>query len=141
MKNKVSIAVVLLLSTSFLNTAMAQTGNNDSFTVVGGKWIVCADTTLKKNYDCQAPYTGFEFLSNGTYREYPKAISDPSKSYLAGKWTLNKNEFTIDQYDEPGTMELPKTYMVVWTDKDHFYASNKDGKAGLPMYVYYQRIK
>ena len=132
----------LLLSTTLIYEAGAQSpAGKDSFTVVGGKWIVCADTTLKTNYECTNPYSGFEFLDSGVYREYPKTLTDPSKKYLQGKWTLSKNEFTLDQDDEPGTMEMPRTYYIVWVDSNHFYSNNKDGKAGPPMFVYFQRVK
>lgn len=135
----------ILLMPAFLLLANGlqaqQPAVKDSFSVTGGKWITCVDTTLSKNYVCVNPYTGFEFLPGGVYREYPKTMTDPTKKYLQGKWNLNKNEFTLDQDDEPGTKEMPKTYLVMWTDKDHFYASNKDGKAGPPVYVYFQRVK
>jgi hypothetical protein len=141
MKKMLKTSLLLLLSTAFIMSAKAQsTSVNDSFTVAGGKWVVCADTVLKKDFNCTEPYTGFEFLAGGIYREYPKAPTDPNKKFLQGKWMLNKNELTIDQDDEPGTMELPRTFLIVWSDKNHFYSSNKDGKAGPPMYVYFQRL-
>ena len=141
MKKLLKSPLLFLLFTVLLEVACAQSPvPKDSFSVVGGKWIVCADTTLNKEYNCTAPYSGFEFLAGGVYREYPKTLADPNKKFLQGKWTLNKNEFTLDQDDEPGTLEMPKTYLIVWSDKNHFISSNKDGKAGPPMYIYFQRI-
>ena len=131
-----AIAGLLIFNIGFGQAHQSQ----DSFSVVGGKWIVCADTTLKTNQECTNPYSGFEFNSDGTYKEYPRTVSDPKKPILTGKWMLNKSEFTIDQDDSPGTMELPKTYMIVWKDRNHFYSSNKDGKGGPGMFVYFQRV-
>ena len=79
-------------------------------------------------------------MKDGSYKEYPRVAADPNKPILKGRWMLDKNEFTIDQDDEPGTKELPKTYLVTWVDKNHFYSSNKDGKAGPNMIVYFQRV-
>ena len=141
MKKLLKSTLLLLLSTVFVGAVFAQTAlPKDNFTVVGGKWIVCADTSLKTDFNCTDPYSGFEFLAGGVYREYPKTLTDPNKKFLQGKWILNKNEFTIDQDDEPGILEMPKTFLIVWTDKNHFISSNKDGKAGPPMYIYFQRI-
>ena len=134
-------SLLLFFLTGLMNAACTQSpSSKDNFTVVGGKWIVCADTTLKKDFNCMEPYTGFEFFAGGIYREYPKTLTDPNKKFLQGKWTLNNNEFTIDQDDEPGTMEMPKTFIIVWSDKNRFYSNNKDGKAGPPIYVYFQRV-
>jgi hypothetical protein len=141
MKKIVTPSLLVLLSIAFIYSAKAQSPpGTDSFTVAGGKWIVCADTTLKKEFNCTEPYTGFEFLAGGIYREYPKTPTDPNKKFLQGKWSLNKNELTIDQDDEPGTMEIPKTFLINWSDKNHFYSNNKEGKQGPQLYVYFQRL-
>ncbi|CAN5542231.1 hypothetical protein BH10BAC3_BH10BAC3_12790 [soil metagenome] len=104
-KNFVTIAGLLVLG-----ACNGQTNpNKDRFSGVGGKWIVCVDTGLVKNYQCTKPYSGFEFMKDGSYKEYTRNVTDPNKPILKDKWTLNKNEFTIDQDDVPGTMELPKT--------------------------------
>ena len=139
MKNAIIKFLAVAIGLVFFNSAFAQPAK-DTFSVVGGKWVVCADTALVKNYDCTTPYSGFEFFKDGRYKEYPKTITDPGKQFLQGAWTLNKNVFTIDQDDEPGTKELPKSYDIVWVDKNHFYSSNKEGELGPKMFVYFQRV-
>ncbi|MES2647995.1 MAG: hypothetical protein V4717_14045 [Bacteroidota bacterium] len=130
-----SIAVASLL---VLTSCFGQ--SKDTFSVTGGKWVVCADTSLKNGYECTNPYSGFEFMQDGTYKEYPRTVTDPKQPILSGKWTLNNNVFTIDQDDVPGTKELPKTYNITWVDRNHFYSSNKDGQPGPAMFVYFQRM-
>ena len=141
MKQAIKQIIIAVSSLLILTSCMGQgQQSKDTFSVVGGKWIVCADTTLKNNHDCTNPYSGFEFMQGGTYKEYPRTVTDPKKPILTGKWMLNKNEFTLDQDDTPGVLELPKTYMIVWIDRNHFYSNNKDGKGGPNMFVYFQRV-
>jgi hypothetical protein len=141
MKNAIKSTFATLLTLSMVSVAFAQTKQSiDTFSVVGGKWVVCADTILISKYECSNPYSGFEFLKDGRYKEYPKTMTDPTKQFLQGSWTLSGNTFTIDQDDEPGTKELPKTYTIVWVDKNRFYTNNKVGDVGPQMFVYFQRL-
>jgi hypothetical protein len=43
---------------------------------------------------------------------------------------LNKNECTLDMDDEMDALETPRTFLIVWIDKNHFYSTGKDDKAG-----------
>ena len=141
MKNKVKQALAAVVTLFMVNMAAAQVSPaKDTFSVAGGKWVVCADTILISKYECSNPYSGFEFFKDGRYREYPKTMTDPTKQFLQGSWTLIGNTFTIDQDDEPGTKELPKTYTIVWVDKSRFYTNNKVGDVGPQMFVYFQRL-
>jgi hypothetical protein len=138
MKQFLKQSIIALASLLTLSSCFGQ--SKDSFTVVGGKWIVCADTSLKTGYECANPYSGFEFMQDGSYKEYPRTVTDPKQPILTGKWMLGNNVFTLDQDDVPGTKELPKTYNITWVDKNHFYSSNKEGQSGPPMFVYFQRM-
>lgn len=141
MKNEVLKLVVALSSLLIIGEACAQKKPAvDSFSVAGGKWVVCADTIVVVNYHCTKPYTGFEFFKNGRYKEYPRVPADPNKEVLEGNWTLADNEFTLDQDDDEATKEFPKTYNIVWINSNRFYANSKVGIAGPKMIVYFQRM-
>ena len=80
MKNAIKSTFATLLTLSMISVAFAQTKQStDTFSVVGGKWVVCADTILVPKYDCANPYSGFEFFKEGRYKEYPKTMTAPTK--------------------------------------------------------------
>lgn len=126
---------------SFYTAATAQSTSKDTLSITDGKWVICTDTSFVEKFICAKPTSGLEFSPDGRYKEYPKTQTDPNKPFLEGSWTLKGKTLTLDQDDTPGTKEFPRTYTITWVDKNRFYSTDKEGKAGPQLYVYFQRLR